>query len=273
MADKFQKIFQLLTIVLAAVFFTSWVLAMANIHSKVKERVMIAAAIGLACSLVLLIIPNFFNNNIIMKYIFLLTFLSIAIACQSQEPNEWVQIRKASVNGCEDLWVRKGSPLEIAARPTPIHDTIYIDSFRQKIWAAAARLRRYAKIESIQVDTSYFTSLGMSYSIRSGYIDNGHFSKKRHSRRSQGIWISGDYYYINKLTWEGWDTSGKLYIKTDPIKRFSSEAQAELFFRKEVHRRLSTGLTAADQSDVINLTLDDHELRRVTLYCNSYETY
>lgn len=78
-----------------------------------------------------------------MKQIFLLLF-PLSALCQD---SNWVKIRSMSFNGTEDAWVRKGSDADLAFREglPRIHDTIYIDSFRNKVFALAGLLDRWKK--------------------------------------------------------------------------------------------------------------------------------
>lgn len=212
------------------------------------------------------------TKYLLLAYCFLLSVGCVAQYDPAPGDTSWIKIKSIAYNHTIDEWVRRGSPAEIAARPSAIHDTIYIDSFRNKIWELAARLHKLAPPELVQYDsTMTFSTFRIGYTYTNGFFENGHLSKKRHSRQTGGgQWVSGDFYYvirahvvIDSYPWEE---------KRDTLCKSSNYDKARKLFSKKVYHRVAVDDCAkGNLYDRYELYLDNYTLRTVTVGLSSAE--
>lgn len=128
-----------------------------------------------------------------MKQILLsLAFFAI-LGAHAQDDSLWVKVRSMGYNGTEDRWVRKGSDADLAFREglPRIHDTIYIDSFRNKVFALAGlldHLKKAAPKGSPVIETggsSFWISAGSWITMKA---DRAPKKKKRRRSRPDRYW-------------------------------------------------------------------------------------
>lgn len=93
--------------------------------------------------------------------IILLQFFAVILQAQ-----DWIQVRSMNSNNSESVWMRKDSAL---IRSTLfIHDTIYIDSFRIKLFTAFAFLQKFKNQKENKKDSLFKPSLS-NYSTGRAY--------------------------------------------------------------------------------------------------------